>query len=186
MTSTILRFHTKSEARLSPFRRVERDITSLDDWRRNRLHKFQHPSEIKIDHANGGITNDRVQHSMALSARLARPLPGGTVGFVIQGDDQSTLIFRDDTLRIRTTGFFGTNEKTFFLSSIAAVSVTKGIGAGSIQFSIAVSHRTFQGAFEPVMHDDSFLFRGDDRYEIALTIKYYIEKRLRHLAVRCP
>jgi hypothetical protein len=153
MTATILGFHTRTDKAISLFRRIEGDITSLDDWKRNRLNKLTH-----------------INNTPSLRA--------ASVEFIVQGDDRTTLVLCDDALRIRTTGFFGTREQTIPVRSIAAVNVAKRAGIGSIQFSSVASgsRRMWQGAPGAVMDEGLFVFRGDDRYEIALMIKHYIEK----------
>lgn len=101
----------------------------------------------------------------------------------LKGKQGKTLIVAGDVVRIVKEGFFaGRNERTLPIRNISSVEVKKPGGfTGFIQFSIAggaVRDRSYTltgGAFDAVQDENSVLFGGEKEYQLALSIKSYIE-----------
>src|SRR3954470_14279401 len=95
---------------------------------------------------------------------------------VLEGKQGKMLTVSGDTIRIQKTGFLtGKREKTILIRNVTSVEVKKPGGfAGFIQFSIAGgkardgSYTLSGGAMEAAQDENSVLFVGNDKYEIAL------------------
>lgn len=102
---------------------------------------------------------------------------------ILEGRQGKTAIVSGDVIRIVKQGFFsGRNERTLLIRNISSVEVKKPGGfAGFIQFSIAGGavrdrSRTLSGgAFDAVQDENSVVFNGDQKYQVAMQIKNYVE-----------
>jgi hypothetical protein len=101
---------------------------------------------------------------------------------VLQGRQGKTLTVAKDLIKIEKKGFIGTREKTILIRNITSVEVKKPGGfVGFIQFSIAGgkardgSYTISGGAMDAVNDENSVVFNGNDKYEIALKVKAYVE-----------
>ena len=102
---------------------------------------------------------------------------------VLKGLQGKTLLVSGDSARIEKVGWLGgKREKTLPIRSITSVEVKRpGAFSGFIQFSIAggkaldSTYTLTGGAFDAAKDENSVVFVGTENYEIALTIKSYVE-----------
>ena len=102
---------------------------------------------------------------------------------VLKGKQGKTLTVAGDVIKIAKQGLLtGTREKTIPIRNITSVEVKKpGAFVGFIQFSIAggkardSSYTLSGGAFDAVQDENSVVFNDNERYEVALKVKSYIE-----------
>ena len=102
---------------------------------------------------------------------------------VLHGNQGKTLTVSGDTIRIEKKGLLtAKREKTILIRNVTSVEVKKPGGlVGFIQFSIAggkardSSYTLTGGAFDAVQDENSVVFNGTDKYEMALKIKAYVE-----------
>jgi hypothetical protein len=88
-----------------------------------------------------------------------------------------------DVVRIEKQGMFsGRRDKTLPIRNITSVEVKQpGLFVGFIQFSIAggkardSSFTVSGGAYDAVLDENSVVFKGASKYEVALQIKEYVE-----------
>jgi putative oligomerization/nucleic acid binding protein/zinc ribbon protein len=107
----------------------------------------------------------------------------GEVELTLQGNQGKTLTVSGDTIRIEKAGFLtGKRHKTILIRNVTSVEVKKPGGfVGFIQFSIAggkardSSYTLTGGAFDAVQDENSLIFNGAEKYDIALKIKAYVE-----------
>ena len=108
---------------------------------------------------------------------------GSVAALVLQGNQGKTLYASEDAIRIEKKGVLtGKREKTILIRNVTSVEVKKPGGfVGFIQFSIAggksrdSSYTLSGGAFDAVKDENSVVFNGDDKYQIALKIKAHVE-----------
>jgi hypothetical protein len=105
------------------------------------------------------------------------------VELVLCGLQRKTLSVAGDSVQIEKKGILtGARHKTLAIRNITSVEVKKpGAFSGFIQFSIAGgkardSSFTFTGgAFDAAGDENSVMFTGQENYDVALSIKAYIE-----------
>lgn len=114
-----------------------------------------------------------------------KPTSVSAMELVLHGNQRKTLTVAGDSVRIEKKGLLtGKREKTFPIRNITSVEVKKpGAFVGFIQFSIAggtahdSSYKLSGGAFDAVKDENSVVFNGQEKYEIALKVKAYVEAR---------
>jgi predicted Zn finger-like uncharacterized protein len=125
----------------------------------------------------------------ATSSQPAAAKKAGTyvpqAGLILNGRQGKSVIVDGATIRItkKAGPFSAEREKTFPIRNISSVEVKKpGVFvAGFIQFSIAggaarnSSYTITGGAFDAAQDENSVLFLGQEKYQIALKIKNYVE-----------
>ena len=102
---------------------------------------------------------------------------------VLHGKQGKTLIVAGDMIRIEKQGLLtGKRGKTISIRNITSVEVKKpGAFVGFIQFSFAGgnardgSYTLSGGALGAVKDENSVVFTGQEKYEIALKVKAYVE-----------
>jgi hypothetical protein len=102
---------------------------------------------------------------------------------VLSGRQGKTLTVMGDLIRIEKQGLLtGKREKTILIRNITSVEVKKPGGfVGFIQFSIAggkardSSYTLTGGAIDAVKDENSVVFNGSEKYEVALKVKAYVE-----------
>jgi len=128
-----------------------------------------------------------VRYKEALAREAQAKAMAPNIGpLVLQGNQGKTLRVDGDVIRIsRAAGaFVAAREKTLPIAQVTSVEIKKpgSFVVGFIQFSIAggaarnSSYTLTGGAFDAVQDENSVVFVGEPNYQIALTIKTYIEK----------
>lgn len=106
-----------------------------------------------------------------------------TASLLLEGNQGKRVVVEGDVVRIEKDGLFtGRREKTLPIRNISSVEVKRpGAFVGFIQFSIAggrslnSSYTMSGGAFDAVQDENSVVFSGSAKYQIALQIKAYVE-----------
>jgi hypothetical protein len=131
------------------------------------------------------------QEAIALGSTPRAPEEGKAVSsstpamprLVLEGSQGKRVIVEGDVVRIEKQGMFsGRRDKTLPIRNITSVEVKQpGLFVGFIQFSIAggkardSSFTVSGGAYDAVLDENSVVFKGTSKYEVALQIKEYVD-----------
>ena len=129
-----------------------------------------------------GLTDESEPKESQPHSLPACPEPEGA-RLVLEGKQGKRVVVEGDVVRIEKDGLLtGRREKTLPIRNISSVEIKRpGAFVGFIQFSIAggrslnSSYTMSGGAFDAVQDENSVVFNGSAKYQIALQIKAYVE-----------